>query len=537
MRFGPVAIDEAEGAMLAHSTVVGGKRLRKAHRLIAEDIAAFRAAGVAEVVVAVLEAGDVEENEAATRIAAALRFEGAAAKPAATGRVNIFAGREGLFTVDKALIDAINEVDADATVATLASHVPVEDGKMVATVKIIPFAMHRAAVDTIVRLAAGRTAFAVHAFRPYRVGIVQTVLPGVKDSVLDKTTRVTEERLSRSGSSISGELRPAHETEAVAGAIDALAGRSDMVLVFGASAMSDPQDDVIPAAIRFSGGKVLRSGMPVDPGNLFVLGEREGKPVLGAPGCARSPHPNGFDWVLNRIFAGIGVTSADIAGMGVGGLLMEIQSRPQPREPAPESRRPQVQAVLLAAGRSSRMGGPNKLLALFDGEPLVRRSAARALAARAAGTIVVTGHQREPVEKALQGQELVLVHNPHFGEGLSTSLKAGIAAVPASADGALIMLCDMPGITSAALDRLIDAFCANGGTAIVRATHAGKRGNPVILPCSLFGAVAELHGDTGARHLVESGRADVVDVEIGPAAAVDVDTAEALAKAGGVPAP
>src|SRR5690606_13634460 len=104
----------------------------------------------------------------------------------------------------------------------------------------------------------------------------------------------------------------------------------------------------IPAAIRASGGKVLRSGMPVDPGNLFVLGEREGKLVLGAPGCARSPRPNGFDWVLDRIFAGIGVTSGDIAAMGVGGLLMEIPSRPQPREPMPAPPHPQVQAVLLA---------------------------------------------------------------------------------------------------------------------------------------------------------------------------------------------
>ena len=535
MKFGPVPVGQAEGTMLAHSIAVGGKRLRKAHVLTAEDVETFRAAGIAEVIVAMLEADDVEENEAATRIAAALGFDGAVAKPAATGRVNIFAGREGLFTVDKALIDAVNAVDPDATVATLASHVHVAADQMVATVKIIPFAMRSEAVEAIVRLAAGRTAFAVHAFRPHRVGIVQTVLPGVKGSVLDKTTRVTEDRLLRSGSSISGELRTPHETGAVADAIDDLAGRSDMVLVFGASAMSDPEDDVIPAAIRASGGKVLRSGMPVDPGNLFVLGEREGKPVLGAPGCARSPRPNGFDWVLDRIFAGIGVTSGDIAAMGVGGLLMEIPSRPQPREPMPAPPHPQVQAVLLAAGRSSRMGGSNKLLALFDGEPLVRRTAARVLAAKTAGTVLVTGYQRELVEEALQGLDLVLVHNPDFAEGLSTSLKAGIAAVPVSADGVLVVLGDMPGVTSDDIDRLIGVFRASGGASIVRAAYDGKRGNPVILPRSLFAAVADLHGDTGARHLVEAGDVDVIDVDIGPGAAVDVDTPEALANAGGVP--
>lgn len=537
MRFGPVPLAQAEGAVLAHSIAVGGKRFRKAHVLSAEDVEAFRAGGVAEVIVAVMEAGDVEENEAATRIAAALGFDGAVAKPAATGRVNIFARHDGLFTVDKALIDAINAVDPDATIATLASHVQVSAGQMVATVKIIPFAMRSEALDAIIRLTTSRMAFTVHAFRPHRVGVIQTVLPGVKSSVLDKTVRVTEDRLLRSGSSVSEEVRIPHEARAVAEAIGSLADRSDIVLVFGASAMSDPEDDVIPAAIRASGGTVLRSGMPVDPGNLFVLGERAGKPVLGAPGCARSPRLNGFDWILDRICAGLEVTSGDVAAMGVGGLLMEIPSRPQPREPMPVPPHPQVQAVVLAAGQSSRMRGSNKLLALFDGERLIRRAALRVLASKAAGVTLVTGHQSVLVEEALQGLDLVLVHNPDFANGLSTSLKAGIAAAPASADGALIMLGDMPGITSGDIDRLIDVFRASGGASIVRAVCNGKRGNPVILPRSLFAAVGKLHGDTGARHLIESANVGVIDVDIGPGATIDVDTPEALENARGMSSP
>ncbi len=107
-----------------------------------------------------------------------------------------------------------------------------------------------------------------------------------------------------------------------------------MVIVFGASALCD-FDDVIPAAIRAAGGEVLRAGMPVDPGNLLVLGRLGETPVIGAPGCARSPKENGFDWVLDRLIAGLDVTSDDIAGMGVGGLLMEIPTRPQPREMPP----------------------------------------------------------------------------------------------------------------------------------------------------------------------------------------------------------
>lgn len=429
MKFGPVPLDEAEGAILAHSGMVGEKRFRKARVLTAEDVADMRAAGMSEVIVAVLDENDIEENHAATRITEALRFTGADAKPAATGRVNIFARTDGIFAVDKALIDAANRVDPDVTIATLAEYAPVIAGQMVATVKIIPFAVSAAVIDQIVELAKDRTAFAVHSYRPQTVGVVQTTLPTLKDSVLDKTLKVTEARLARSGSRISDEKRTPHEPGAVAAAIEELANDADMVLVFGASAMSDPEDDVIPAAIRASGGTVFRSGMPVDPGNLFVLGERRGKPVLGAPGCARSPKANGFDWVLDRMSAGIKVTGDDIAAMGVGGLLMEIPSRPEPREPVPVPLHPQVHVVLLAAGRSSRMGGPNKLVALFEGKPLVRRTAERAIASKASGIVVVTGHQNERVHAALAGLQLDTIENPNFAEGLSSSLKAGVARI------------------------------------------------------------------------------------------------------------
>jgi molybdenum cofactor cytidylyltransferase len=305
------------------------------------------------------------------------------------------------------------------------------------------------------------------------------------------------------------------------------------VVIFGASAMSDVAD-VVPAAIERAGGRLIRVGMPVDPGNLLVLGTLEGKHVIGAPGCARSPKENGFDWVLDRLIAGLDVTAAEIAGMGVGGLLMEIPTRPQPREPQPVEKQLKVGIVLLAAGRSSRMGGPNKLLALFDGEPLIRRTAARALGSKASATIVVTGHQSGRVRGALTGLDVTFADNSDFAEGLSTSLKAGIAYLPEDVAGAMIVLGDMPGIASADLDRLIDAFRKSGGNSVVRACHDGKRGNPVLLPRSLFPAITRVEGDTGARHLVEAEGLDVIDVEIGARASVDVDTREALESAGGV---
>lgn len=532
MKFGKVSIGEAEGALLAHAVVAGERRFPKAHRVVREDIELFRAAGVTEVIAAMLESGDLDEDTAATRIAAAILTSNVEVKPATTGRVNLHAAAAGVFTVDAALVNALNAIDPAITIATLADKAPVERGQMVATVKIIPFAIAGQLIDKACGILARAPLFAVHVFAAQRVGLVHTMLPGLKDGVIVKTTRITEARLERSGSSVGSERRTAHSADAVAAAITEALGANDMAIVFGASAMCD-FDDVIPAAIRMAGGDVVRAGMPVDPGNLMVLGRIGDKTVIGAPGCARSPKENGFDWVLDRLLAGLDVTGQDIAAMGVGGLLMEIGTRPQPRE-ARRQGSDDVHAIVLAAGRSSRMGGPNKLLARFDGEPLIRRIVAAAVASKAKSVTVVTGHQGERVRAALEGLRVRFADNPDFSSGLASSLKAGVESLPADAAGALIVLGDMPEIVARDLDRLIAGFVASGGQQVVRASHDGKRGNPVILPRTVFGEVAKLEGDVGARHVVESGSVGVIDVEIGKGAGVDVDTAEAMAAAGGV---
>ena len=443
MKFGPIRAEEAEGAILAHATIAGTRKVKKGTRLGADDIEALRAAGIGEVIAARLASSDVGEDDAATRIARALRFTGASAKAAATGRVNIHADAAGVFVVSRALVDGINRIDPAVTIATLAEHARVERGQMVATIKIIPFAVDETILGRAEALAGSGEVFAVHLFRARRVAVIQTVLPALKSSVMDKTARITAQRLDRSSSAIVVEERPGHEAAATAAAIERVLPQSDMVLVFGASALCD-FDDVIPEAIRHAGGTVARVGMPVDPGNLLVLGEIGGKPVIGAPGCARSPKDNGFDWVIDRLMAGLEVTHDDIAGMGVGGLLMEIPSRPQPREAPRRVESSGLHAIVLAAGRSSRMGGPNKLLAGFDGVPLVRRTVDTVVGAVPGSVTVVTGHQAERIEEALAGLDVRIVHNPDHADGLSSSLKAGISSLPVDVAGALIVLADMP---------------------------------------------------------------------------------------------
>jgi molybdenum cofactor cytidylyltransferase len=277
------------------------------------------------------------------------------------------------------------------------------------------------------------------------------------------------------------------------------------------------------------GGKVEHFGMPVDPGNLMLIASANGTPVLGAPGCARSPKENGFDWVLARLLCGLPVSRHDIMGMGVGGLLMEIVTRPQPRASDAVSGR-RIAAIVLAAGKSTRMGGPNKLLSDVGGRPMVRIAADEALASKVSPVFVVTGHQHEQVRAALKDLPVTFVHNPDFAEGLSTSVKAGIAALPDEIDGAIVCLGDMPQVNAALIDRMLGAFDPEKGALIVVPTADGKRGNPVLWSRRFFPELLALEGDIGARQLIAAYPEAIVEVPVGGGAAfLDIDTPDALA--------
>jgi molybdenum cofactor cytidylyltransferase len=529
MKFGPAKPEEAVGGVTVHTLRQGSLVMKKGTTIGQAEVDALNAAGIEQIVVVRLEDGDVSEDVAAADIAGAIASDGVTVERAFTGRANLFATRPGVLVVDRDAVDRINNVDEAITFATLAAYKPVVEGEMIATVKLIPFGVEGELRDAAVK-AAGQDALRVAPYIIKRIGVVSTMLPGLVPKVIDKTLRVTAERLAPAGAKIVVEKRVPHDEEALAAAIaEVLKLDVEMVIVFGASAIADRRD-VIPAAIVANGGTVNHFGMPVDPGNLLLLGAADGRPVIGAPGCARSPVENGFDWVLMRMLAGLPIKRSDITGFGVGGLLMEIVTRPQPRvaEPAPADNA-KVAAVVLAAGRSTRMGGPNKMLAELGGKPLVRMVAEQALASKASPVIVVTGHQADEVEKALKGLNVTFVRNPDFASGLASSVKTGIGAVPTDAAGAMVCLGDMPLIDARLIDKLTGAFSPERGSLIVVPTCDGRRGNPVLWSRRFFGELMGLSGDIGGRHLVDHHSEAVVEVPVdGDGAFLDIDTPQVL---------
>ncbi len=190
-----------------------------------------------------------------------------------------------------------------------------------------------------------------------------------------------------------------------------------------------------------------------------------------------------------------------------------------------------IAAIILAAGRSTRMGS-NKLLEELDGKALVRHVADAALGSIARSVWVVTGHEGESVRARLDGLGVRFVHNPDFALGLSTSLKAGVMALPAEAKGVVVLLGDMPRVTSEVINFVIQAFEAQPQAIAAVPVYQGEWGNPVLLSRSLFGAVAALQGDAGARKLLNGRAGEVFEVPVSnDAVLIDLDTPEALARA------
>jgi molybdenum cofactor cytidylyltransferase len=532
MIFGEIDLSESEGAILAHSVKYQGGVFKKGRVLSRDDVTTLSQSGIKTVFAARLEPEDVPEDVAAGKVAQAIAGEGVFVQEPFTGRSNLHAVAAGVALIDGERLMLINRLDESLTVATVAPFAAIAERQMIATVKVIPFAVPRKVVEQALAIASAKPLVYLRAFHQMRVGLIITKLPQTKASIIDKSREAIRQRLANLGSTLGEVAVIDHAVGPVIKAINHLKSESyELILLFGASAIVD-RSDIIPQSLTAAGGEIIHLGMPVDPGNLLMFGKLGRVPVIGVPSCARSPKINGFDWVLERTLAGIELSARDIMDMGVGGLLMEIPTRPAPREnaePKPKQAT-QIAAVVLAAGKSTRMGS-NKLLKPVKDKPMIRQTVETVLQSRASPVVVVTGHDAGRLREALKGLNVVFVDNPHFSQGLSTSLSAGVASLPAGVDGVLMVLGDMPLVPATTLNKLISVFDPQEGRSICVPVYQGERGNPVLWGRQHFGELATIKGDRGAKVLLVVNSDHVVDVPVGNEGVLtDFDTPDSLAK-------
>ncbi len=335
MKFGPVPIGEAAGKILAHKTLApdGKKLFNKGHVLTASDVEMLRAQGITSVIVAALAPTDLGENEAARRVGEALAGEHVRVVAPGVGRANLVAQARGPLRISVPALERLNNIDEAITIATLREHTLVQPGQLLALVKIIPFGVPAARVEDVEAVARENTpVIAVRPLQPRSVALIVSGPKGAREALLAEFTDPVRHRITDLGSGLDAVAYVPHTSSAIAAAIceQQAAGR-DLILVAGVSATID-HEDVIPSSMREAGGSVAHFGAPVDPGSLLVLGYVDHIPIIGAPGCIKSPKTNVIDLILPRLLAGERLTRADLVAMGHGGLLEDIHERPMPRE-------------------------------------------------------------------------------------------------------------------------------------------------------------------------------------------------------------
>ena len=527
MWFGKLPVEQCAGCVLAHSIKVAEKRIPKGTLLDDGLILRLTENGVSHLVVARTDENDISENEAASQIAAAAieDSDGVRTDKAHTGRMNIYAACDGLLSFRTEAVVAANSVCEDITLSVVSPNQWVLTGRMIASAKIIPYAVDADDLNNAVKLL-GDAALRVIKARPGEAVLIQTMLPSLKATALDKTKMVTEQRLQSRSMNLSQEFRCEHTPEALVKCLkQSVAIEPDLILIVGASAISD-RKDVLPAAVELCGGSVQRVGIPVDPGNLLMLAQHGDTQILGLPGCARSPKHNGFDLLLDRMVCDLPITDQWLNSLCIGGLLDEVHSRPQPRVAAGGEQR--IAALILAAGSSQRAGNVNKLLHEIDGKAMLCTVIESVQASAVTTSLLVTGHQASEVEKSIQKYAIETRYCANYASGMAHSIATGISALQ-SHDAVLVCLGDMPHINSEVIDQIISAGKDGIIDKIFIPVCDGQRGNPVMIGRSFFDALLQNEGDVGARYLIQQYPEKITEVEIVSDSVLrDYDTPEAL---------
>jgi molybdopterin biosynthesis enzyme len=336
MRFGAIATAQAEGHILGHnvSAADGKTHYRKGKKLTAQDLAELQTLGYTTLYVAQLDVGDVLENPAAQELGQALQGNGLRVGSATNGRVNLFASQAGVLRVNVPHLHKINACEG-ISFATLPEHSIAQVGRLVATLKILPFALPGATVRTVLAIARTAPILAITPFTSKRVALVFASSPQAQQRVQTSFLPALQARIAECGALCAEQaflaLQDESSEQALAQVLGELVGRNQLVLLAGETAIMDRQD-LVPRAILRAGGEVTCWGVPVDPGNFLLIGYLQGVPLIGAPGCVRSRKRNVLDMVLPRLLVGDYLTQLDMAHLGHGGLLDEIPERPMPRE-------------------------------------------------------------------------------------------------------------------------------------------------------------------------------------------------------------
>ncbi|PPR15226.1 MAG: Nicotine blue oxidoreductase [Alphaproteobacteria bacterium MarineAlpha9_Bin3] len=526
MYFGDIKVKDSLNCILAHTIKINNKTIKKGTVISKNVQNYFIENKIKTIVGAKLDKNDIHEDEAANKIANLFKNTSIAIEKAYTGRANILASRSGLLIINKDIINKFNMIHDDVTIATLNNNSTVKKGEMIATIKIISFSVKSFFIIKIQKLLCNK----VFNIKPYNHKKCALILTHYKKENLKLNSisiQRIEDRLSNLNSSLNHVSTCEHEATNISKLINnSLKKKLDLIMILGSSAIVDIRDK-IPEAILLSKGKIIKFGMPVDPGNLLLIGKINQTYIIGLPGCARSSSLNGFDWVLEKIISETHIKKQDISNMGVGGLLKTLSLRAKVKH---EPKNYNISSIILAAGQSNRMQNINKLLIKIKNKSMIQKIIESSLESMINNTVVVLGHDSENLLKLLNNKNITTIINKEYKNGQSSSLQAGISALPEDCDAAIILLADMPDITPSIINQLIVNYNPSENKSIIIPTYKNKRGNPVLIDREFFPDILLINGDKGAKDIIKANKKYIKEIPQKESFVLkDIDTKEDLA--------
>ena len=526
MYFGDINVKDSLNCILAHTIVINKKKISKGTIITEIEKAYFINNKIKTIVCAKLDKNDFHEDKAANEIAETFKNNSIASEKAYTGRANILAKKSGLLVIDEEKINKFNMISDDITIATLNNNSTVKKGEMLATIKIISFSIKKSFIEKIKRTIY-KKAILVNPYINKKCALILTHHKKENIKLNAISERRINERLKNLNSSLDIIYNCEHNSKEISKNINLILKKKiDLIMILGSSAIVDIKDK-IPEAINFSKGKIIRFGMPVDPGNLLLLGKIKNTHVIGLPGCARSPSLNGFDWVLEKVISNTNITKLNISNMGVGGLLKTLNIRAKTEK---ESTNYNITNIILAAGQSKRMKEKNKLLIKIDNKTMIEKIVDTALKSIANNTIVVLGHENDILQNLLNNKNITTIVNKEYLKGQSSSLQLGISALPEDCDAAIVILGDMPNISSRLINQLIENYKPNDNKSIIIPTYKNKKGNPVLIDREFFPDILSIKGDKGAKDIIMANKKYISEIPQKNSTIVeDIDTKEDLA--------
>ena len=527
MNFGKVKIKDSLNGILAHTISIGKKRFSKGRIISKEDQHYFMKHKIESLICATLGETDIHEDKAANLLAKKFNNKTLALEKAFTGRANILANESGLLIIDVNKIRKFNSISENITIATLNNNSKVKKGEMIATIKIIPFSIEDRYFKIINEINFLKSLY-IHAFKHKKCALLLTHIEKENKKINSISEIRIKDRLEKLNCTLELINTCEHDSKEIAINIkNFVKNNFKLILILGSSAIVDINDK-IPEGIKNANGKIIRFGMPVDPGNLLLLGQIKNIPIIGLPGCARSPTLNGFDWILERLLSGNSVTDKDISNMGVGGLLKTINKRNKINT---KEKKYKITNIILAAGQSKRMLKDNKLLIKINKKTMIERIINTSLNSNANSTVVVLGHQSDTIQEYIRNKEVVTIINKDYKNGLSSSLQCGISALPDDCDAAIIILADMPNIQSNMINSMIKNYDPSNNKCIIVPTFKTKKGNPILLDRKYFPDILKVKGDKGAKDIILNNKESIYELPQKNSSVLnDIDTKEDLSK-------